>query len=40
VNAIDRFARVGDLFAGVLDKPQELEPALARLEGLVKSAHK
>jgi len=36
-NAADRFARVGDLFAGVLSKPQRLEPAMKRLEGLVRS---
>jgi bifunctional non-homologous end joining protein LigD len=30
-NAPDRFARVGDLFAGVLEKPQRLEPALDTL---------
>ena len=36
-NAVDRFDRVGDLFAGVLSKPQRIEPALAKLEGLVRS---
>ena len=36
-NALDRFDRVGDLFEGVLSKPQRIEPALARLEGLVRS---
>jgi len=30
-NVLRRFERVGDLFAGVLDKPQELDPALNRL---------
>lgn len=34
-NAMDRFTRTGDLFAGVLDKPQRLEPALEKLERLV-----
>src|SRR5208283_193518 len=27
-NALDRFARVGDLFAGVLSRPQRLEKAI------------
>jgi len=36
-NALDRFARVGDLFEGVLMKPQRLEPAMARLEKLVQT---
>ena len=35
-NARDRFAARGDLFAGVLNKPQELQPALAKLEKLLK----
>lgn len=35
-NAPDRFARVGDLFAGVLKKPQRIEKAFGRLEALVK----
>jgi bifunctional non-homologous end joining protein LigD len=35
-NALDRFARVGDLFAPVLDNPQPLEPALQKLEPLVR----
>ncbi len=35
-NAPDRFARVGDLFDGVLKKPQRIEKAFGRLEGLVK----
>jgi bifunctional non-homologous end joining protein LigD len=30
-NVLRRFERVGDLFAGVLNKPQELAPALERL---------
>ena len=30
-NALDRFERVGDLFEGVLTKPQKLEPALERV---------
>jgi len=32
-NAVERFDRVGDLFAAVLEKPQKLEKALARLGG-------
>jgi bifunctional non-homologous end joining protein LigD len=35
-NAPERFARVGDLFADVLRKPQRIEKAFARLEALVK----
>jgi bifunctional non-homologous end joining protein LigD len=35
-NAPERFARVGDLFAGVLHKPQRLEKAFAKLEKLVR----
>lgn len=34
-NVMRRFERVGDLFAGVLKKPQEMEPALERLSKLV-----
>lgn len=34
-NVLRRFERVGDLFAGVLKKPQEMEPALERLTKLV-----
>jgi bifunctional non-homologous end joining protein LigD len=34
-NAVERFDRVGDLFAGVLTKRQRLENALSKLEGLV-----
>jgi bifunctional non-homologous end joining protein LigD len=30
-NVLRRFERVGDLFAGVLSKPQELGPALEKL---------
>jgi bifunctional non-homologous end joining protein LigD len=33
-NAPERFAKKGDLFAGVLEKPQKLEDALGRLEKL------
>jgi bifunctional non-homologous end joining protein LigD len=36
-NVLRRFDRVGDLFAGVLKKPQEMEPALERLTALVAS---
>jgi bifunctional non-homologous end joining protein LigD len=35
-NAMDRFARVGDLFAGVLKNRQRLEPALERFDALLK----
>jgi bifunctional non-homologous end joining protein LigD len=35
-NARERFARKGDLFAGVLRKPQRIEEALARLEKLFR----
>ncbi len=35
-NAPERFARVGDLFAGVLKSPQRIEKAFQRLEALVK----
>lgn len=34
-NVLRRFERVGDLFAGVLNKPQEIEPALERISKLV-----
>lgn len=34
-NVLRRFERVGDLFSGVLSKPQEMEPALERLSTLV-----
>jgi hypothetical protein len=30
-NALARFDRVGDLFEGVLKRPQELEPAVEKL---------
>jgi bifunctional non-homologous end joining protein LigD len=39
-NAPDRFARVGDLFAGVLKKPQRLENAFTKLENLVRRPRK
>ncbi|MGD0499944.1 MAG: DNA ligase D [Bryobacteraceae bacterium] len=35
-NARDRFAAKGDLFWGVLEKPQRLEEPLAKLEGLFR----
>jgi bifunctional non-homologous end joining protein LigD len=35
-NAPDRFARTGDLFEGVLKKPQTIEAALERLEKLAR----
>lgn len=35
-NAPERFARRGDLFADVLEKPQRLEKAFARLDKLVR----
>jgi bifunctional non-homologous end joining protein LigD len=35
-NALDRFAARGDLFAGVLDAPQELDQALLKIESLMK----
>ena len=35
-NALARFDRVGDLFQGVLDKPQELDGAIEKLAGAVK----
>ena len=35
-NAPDRFAEKGDLFGGVLAKPQRLDDALGRLEGLLR----
>jgi bifunctional non-homologous end joining protein LigD len=35
-NARERFAEKGDLFAGVLAKPQRIEEALARLEKLFR----
>jgi bifunctional non-homologous end joining protein LigD len=36
-NAPDRFARVGDLFIGVLHNPQRLETAMERLEQAIHS---
>lgn len=36
-NAPTRFARVGDLFTGVLKKPQKLERAIKRLEKLIRA---
>ncbi len=35
-NARERFAEKGDLFAGVLEKPQRLEEALGKLEKLLR----
>ena len=35
-NALDRFRSKGDLFAGVLENPQRLEDALAKLEKLYR----
>jgi bifunctional non-homologous end joining protein LigD len=35
-NALDRFSRVGDLFEPVLKKPQRLEPAIEKLDKIVK----
>lgn len=35
-NALDRFARVGDLFEPVLKKPQRLEPAIEKLDKIVR----
>jgi bifunctional non-homologous end joining protein LigD len=35
-NALERFAARGDLFAGVLDRPQQLQTALANLEKLFR----
>jgi bifunctional non-homologous end joining protein LigD len=36
-NAPERFAKTGDLFAGVLKKPQRIEEPLQKLEKLLKS---
>jgi bifunctional non-homologous end joining protein LigD len=36
-NALDRFARVGDLFEPVLRKPQRLEPAIEKLQNIVRA---
>ena len=35
-NVLERFARKGDLFEGVLTKPQELEKAFPKLQKLIK----
>ena len=35
-NALDRFAQLGDLFRPVLESLQRLEPALERLETLMR----
>jgi bifunctional non-homologous end joining protein LigD len=35
-NAIDRFSQTGDLFAPVLNNRQRLEPAMKKLESLIK----
>jgi bifunctional non-homologous end joining protein LigD len=35
-NVLRRFERVGDLFAGVLKKPQRMEKALEKLSGLMR----
>lgn len=35
-NAPERFTRLGDLFAGVLTRRQRLEPAMEKLEGLLR----
>ena len=37
-NAIDRFSRLGDLFEGVLARPQRLEPAIQKLDEIVRAA--
>jgi bifunctional non-homologous end joining protein LigD len=37
-NAMERFARVGDLFAGVLERPQRLEGSLEKLEKLLRKS--
>ena len=34
-NVLRRFDRVGDLFAGVLKRPQRMEKALQKLSGLM-----
>jgi len=36
-NALDRFARVGDLFEPVLKNLQRLEPAMEKLEKLIQA---
>ena len=35
-NALDRFAQLGDLFRPVLQSTQRLEPALERLEAVMR----
>jgi len=35
-NVLRRFERVGDLFAGVLSKPQELGPAIEKLSRVMR----
>ena len=35
-NARERFAKKGDLFAGVLKRPQRLEDAIGKLEELFR----
>jgi bifunctional non-homologous end joining protein LigD len=37
-NVLERFARLGDLFAPVLSKPQRLEKSLRKLEEMVRAA--
>ena len=37
-NALDRFAARGDLFGGVLNQLQQLEPALANIEKLMRAS--
>ena len=37
-NVLERFARLGDLFEPVLKKPQRLEDALEKLEGMVRGS--
>jgi hypothetical protein len=37
-NAVARFRETGDLFKGVLENKQRIEPALRRLGGLLKKA--
>ena len=39
-NALERFDRLGDLFAGVLERPQRIENAMDRLPGLMPVAGK
>ncbi len=35
-NVMERFGRLGDIFSGVLEHPQRLEPAMAKLEALLR----